>query len=472
MEVRNIEDIKDALKNDQQSRHPGLRDYSDYSVLTTLNEAMGIQIQYVEGRAKEVIENNSVWTASGEYLDILVQDRDITRQEGVRATGILTFRTSTPALETISIAEGTLASAIGEDGTQLFFETTDAATIDVGYTSTVVTAQAVEVGEDGNVPEYAVNRMAVYIAGVSRVENTSAFSGGTEEESDDDLRERYIYATDINGKATLPLMEQHIFDLDTVRECQIYTKAPGEIEIVVDTSHITENDDDVIDCIEENIAAGVVGRGKVLATIDSGVITPNIDTIKSGRIYVRVESKLVTPNESFTIDYTDTVGTSRTASVTIPSGSVKGDTITATMYSSSDLAVQVDGGIYTGSKSYSILGGFGEYPYMYILPKIVYTNVNIGIIQTETPDPDLEEKIEASIRAYLDQFYIGDDIEFSDLIPYIYKDFETDETFVGIDQITSVVITASGTSILGFGQTIAVNTDQRVEPGTINVVLT
>lgn len=147
MEVRDIEDIKDALKNDQQSRHPGLQDYSDYSVLTTLNEAMGIQVQYVEGRAKDIIESNSVWTATGDYLDILVQDRGIERQEGVRASGTVTFRTSTPTTATITISSGTLISATSTDGVRLFFETTADATINVGYTSVNVAAQAVETGE-------------------------------------------------------------------------------------------------------------------------------------------------------------------------------------------------------------------------------------------------------------------------------------------------------------------------------------
>lgn len=475
MEIRTIEEIKDALKEDQMARHPYLRDYNDYSVLSTINEAMAIQIQYVEERAKDEIEANSVWTATGDDLDLLVIDRGIERQEGVRATGYLTFRTSVPVTVAITIPSGTLVSGTGLDESRVFFETTQSGTIDIGYTSTTVTAQGQNTGTNYNVPEYSINTMSVYIAGVARVENTAAFSGGTDEESDDDLRERYKYATDINGRATLPLMKQHIYDLETVRECQVYNKAIGEIEVVVDTSVITDDDDDVVDCIEENIAAGIVSRGKLLADIASGVITASSDTIEAGRLVVRVESNLIATDETLDIYYINTAGVSKSVAVTIPGGSTKGDHIEVVTSPTTDLVEQVTGGSYTGASSYTVLGGMGEYPYLYLLPKFILTNVQINITQTSTPDPDLDTKIQDSVEAYLDAFYIGDDIEFSDLIPYIYMDYATKDTtrdqFVGIDQITSVIITANGSAITGFGQTITIANDERVEPGTITVTL-
>jgi len=482
LDVRDIDDIKDALKLDQQARHPYLRDYNDYSVLSTINEACAIQIQYVEERSKAAIEANSVWTATGDDLDILVQDRGITRQEGTRATGEVTFRTASPTTVNIVIPLGTLVSANiisnvdGYTSDKLYFETTEVGTIAIGYTSAAVDVQAVETGTDGNVPAYAINSQTVYIAGISRVENVAPLTGGTEKESDDDLRDRYIYATDINGRATLPLMEQHIYDLETVRECQIYQAAPGEIEIIADSTTLSVTDDDVVDCIEENIAVGVVSRGKLLATIISGIITPSIGIMETGKLYVRVDSPLVTPNESFTLNYTTTTGLSRVATVDIPTGSVEGDIVVATLQNTSDLVVSVDNGTYTGGNSYSILGGLGTYPYLYLLPRKVLCNALINIVQTADPDPDLADKIENSVEAFLDSFYIGVDLEYSDLIQYIYKGHDSSdypgEYFEGIDQITSVILTANGSSISGFGQTVSMANDQRIDPGTITVTLT
>jgi hypothetical protein len=470
--IREIETIKDALKVVQMEKHPGLRDYNDYSVLNTVNESMATQVQYVEERAKEDIESKSIWAATGEYLDLLVTDRNITRQEGNRATGQVIFRCSRPADNSIVIPSGTILSAIGSDNNKVLFETTADCVIDVGFLSGIVDAQAQETGTDGNVPEYSINTIRDHISGISRVENVSPFSGGTEEESDDDLRERYKYATDINGKATRPLIEQHVFDLDTVRECHIYQAARGEIEAVVDSSTLTTVDDDVVNCLLENIAIGIVSRGKLLASIENGVIIPNISIIEAGKLYVRVESSLVSVNEQFTLQYITKSGLSKTATVNIPSGAVSGDVIVATLHDPTDFVVQVDSGIYTGAKSYSILGGLGTYPYLYILPRKVIANARISIVQTEDPDPQLKVKIEDSITAFLDSFKIGDDIEYSDLIQFIYRNFmNSNEVFTGIDQISSVVITANGLSINGFGQVITIESDQRVDPGSVTVTL-
>jgi hypothetical protein len=472
MDVRSIEDIKESLKNTQQARHPYLRDYSDYSVLSTINEAIAIQIQYIEQCAKNAIESNSIWTATGDDLDILVVDRGIERQAGNRSSGILLFRTALPATNTITIPIGTVVSAIGADGNKVYFETVEEGNILPGYVSVTVNAQSIETGEENNVPEYTINNMRDYIKDVARVENTLPFYGGTEEESDTDLRNRYKYATDINGRATLPLMEQHIYDLETVRECQIYQAGPGEIEVIADSEMLTTNDQTVVDCIEANMAVGIVSRGKKLASITSGVIAANIGEIEAGKLIVRVMSPLVSPNESFTIDYTSKTGLSRTALVTVPTGSTAGDIAEVVLQDSDDFVVNVTGCTYVGSSSYDILGGLGEYPHLYLLPRKVLVNVRIGIIQTDTPDPSLQTKVEDSIKAFLDAFYIGDTLEFSDLVMYIYKDFTTGEEFEGIDQITSVIVTANGESINGFGQVIDIDNDQRFDPGTVTATLT
>ena len=474
MEIRTIEEIKTELKNTQMARHPYLRDYNPYSVLSTLNETYSIQCQYIEERCKSAIESTSIWTATGSDLDRLVVDRGISRQEGNRATGMITFRSTLPASMTIVIPQSTILSALGSDSNRIYFETTEDGIIDVGDTSVIVDARAINPGTDGNVPEYAVNQISVYIPGINRIENVSAFAGGTEEESDDDLRERYKYAIDIVGKATKPLIEQRIFDLDTVRECKIIQRAVGEIEAIVDTEMMNTVDTTVVDCLRENIAAGIVVRGKVLASVVDGVITPNLTVTEAGNLYVRVNSTVISTNETMNIYYKPLIGSSGVVTVIIPQNTVDGDVIPVTM-PVGELATQVTGFSYVGSNSFSILGGLGTYPYLYILPRKVLTNVAITIKQTDTPDPNLGTKIRDSVFAFLDAFHIDDDLEFSDLVQYIFMNYSTKDTtrdqFLGIDQIKSVYITANNSSISNFGQTINVEDDQRVDPGTVTVIL-
>ena len=471
MEPRTIDVISNALKASQMARHPLLTDYSSYSVLTTLNQAASVQIQYVETRAKDAIEANSVLTATGTDLDRLVVDRGLTRQPGTAATGTVVFRKSLPADVTITIPIGTRIQVAASDSITVFFATTAVGIIDVGYTSATVAVQAIESGTTSNIPMYSPLTIVGGVLSVERVENVVAFTGGTDQESDDSLRDRYKYATDVNGKATLPLVQQHILDLLSVRECKVYTQSAGEIEIVADSTTNFTTDTDVVIAIEDNIAVGIVSKGKTLATVTIGIITPQIDVIAGGQLHVRVESTYVVANESMSVYYTSTLGQSRTGTLVIPAGSVKGDTIAVTMQATTDYATEVTGFLYSGSHDFTILGGLGTYPYLYLLPRRVLVNVQITIKQTATPDPDLQTKIENSISAFLDAFEIGVDLEFSDLAQWIYSDFATNVDFVGIDQIQQVVITAKNISIVAFGQTISISDDERCDPGNVAVTL-
>jgi len=471
LQVRTIEEIKKELKRHQMVRHPYLRDYSPYSVLSTLNETFAIQVQYIEQRAKEAIEANSVLTAKGANLDRLVADRGIVRQTGTRATGDLLFRAAGVALSDITIPKGTVVSATGQDGTRIFFETIEDGVIEAGDSSVTVPAHAVEPGTQGNVPELAINVMTSYIPGVASVNNPSPFTGGTDEESDDDLRIRYIYATEVTGKATKQLLEQRVYDLETVRECRSFQRIPGAIEFVVDTEKGTEKDMDVVNCIQDNIAVGIISQGKIVATINNGVLTPGVGIVHAGKLFARVESELISTDEHLTILYTNTTDTTdRTATITIPAGSTRGDTFEMQMQDN-DFARVVTGYNYAGDKSYTILAGIGEYPYLYILPRRVTVSVIINIKPTDTPDPDLKNKIQESIRAFLDDFKIGTDLEFSDLLEYIYVDYtsESRERFQGIDQITSVMVSGKGQTIYTFGQVINIDDDERIDPGVITV---
>lgn len=473
LQVRTIEEIKEELKRHQMARHPYLRDYSPYSVLSTLNETFAIQAQYIEQRAKEAIEANSVLTATGLDLDRLVADRGIVRQKGTHATGEVMFRSAGVALSDIVIPAGTVMSATGPDGSKIFFETLEDGIMAAGDTSVTVQAHAVNPGSQGNVPELSINVMTSYVPGVASVDNPSPFTGGTDEESDEDLRLRYIYATEILGRATKQILEQRVKDLETVRECRSFQRIPGAIEFVVDTEKGTTKDMDVVNCIEENLALGIVSQGKVVATINNGVITPEIGVVYAGKLFVRVEDDIISDGDSLSIIYTNTADTEdRVATVTIPAGATKGDTFEMSMQDN-DFARVVTGCLYQGDKNYTILAGLGNYPYLYILPRKVTVSVIIKIKPTDTPDPELRNKIQESVRAYLDDFRIGVDLEFSDLLEYIYTDYRTADTtrdrFVGIDQIVSVMISGKNQTIYAFGQVIDIDDDERIDPGTITV---
>lgn len=472
MYIPTVEEIAEDLKEGIITRHPKIRNFSDGSMLSILNYIIAIQANLMYQRIDQEVKNISILTAEGDYLDALVVDRlPEGRQDGAQATGHITFLCNDNATAEIVIPLGTKAIAIGSDGNRVYFETTETGSIGIGENSVVLDARAVESGTSGNIAEYGITQLAYYNADIDRVENTTAFSGGTDQEEDDDLRNRYYYAVLATGTATSLVIEEHLTDLEDVSEAHVFSRSNGDIEVIVDYSGGTGTDStDINDVLEENIAAGIISRGKLGATIIEGVITNHLTDSAGGKIFVRATSHALA-GDSFILNYYDDLDRIRLATVTIPVNTVIGDTIEATLLSSTDRAVYIDEIFYSGSNSYDILIGMGDYPYLYGLPRPVPVNVAITITQTTTAPSTLATDIQSSIEDFLDDFAIGEDLEWSDLFLNIYIDYATSVMITGIDNISVCTINGDGTVISTPGTVINIDEDERIEAGTVTVTV-
>lgn len=78
------------------------------------------------------------------------------------------------------------------DGGLVAFETTQAGVLPAGELSVDLPAQAVEPGPGGNVSAGTVRTMAVAPVGVAACTNPVPFTGGREEEEDEELRARIL----------------------------------------------------------------------------------------------------------------------------------------------------------------------------------------------------------------------------------------------------------------------------------------
>ena len=118
------------------------------------------------------------------------------------------------------------------------FETTEKATLRKGETYVDVPARAVEAGANGNAIAGAVHVMAVYPVGITRCENPEAFSGGSDEESDEKLRERVLesYRRLPNG-ANAAFYEQEALRFPNVAAAKAVGRARGigTVDVYVST---------------------------------------------------------------------------------------------------------------------------------------------------------------------------------------------------------------------------------------------
>ncbi|MBQ3329836.1 MAG: baseplate J/gp47 family protein [Ruminococcus sp.] len=137
-------------------------------------------------------------TATGEYLDAHAEQRGLSRKNGTVASGHVIFLTASSDHGNILIPAGTQLCT--NDG-QLRFTTDSDAILSSGSQSVTAGAHAVQEGSAYNILVGKIAVMVTPIAGISVVKNNERFTGGSDRESDEQLRARVIesYQTISNG---------------------------------------------------------------------------------------------------------------------------------------------------------------------------------------------------------------------------------------------------------------------------------
>lgn len=129
-------------------------------------------------------------TAVAKQLDYHAEERGIERKGAVKSTGILTFSRTTALSYDVSIPSGTICSTPGIEEER--FVTTEDAVLTAGKLSIDVNASAEDGGNSSNVCANTITVMVTPPSGITSVTNEEAFTGGTDEETDDELRERIL----------------------------------------------------------------------------------------------------------------------------------------------------------------------------------------------------------------------------------------------------------------------------------------
>lgn len=192
-----LESIQAQMVDDYQTRYEELTGKTQALAradpVTLILYACSVQIYqmaiYLDTGAKQSL----LKYAFGEYLDQLAALKGITRHEASKAQAVVAFTLSEAQDEPVSIPEGTLVSA-GDDG-DVYFETTEYAEVPAGQTYIELTMTCTEAGEVGNdILPGALSTIVDPIAYLDSVENIETTSGGSDIETDDELRYRIFEA--------------------------------------------------------------------------------------------------------------------------------------------------------------------------------------------------------------------------------------------------------------------------------------
>ena len=450
-----------------------------------LNRTIARALADLYVRQEEILVTVDPLQATGTDLEHIASSRLITRRLGEFATGYLTFSKNTPGATDVTIPVGTRCTA-GET----FFKTTVLGTISAGTISTSVAAIAELRGIGGNVSEYTIINVYGAVPGVDYVSNPLAFANGTADESDTDLRQRYIDVATIPGLATKQEIELHLVDLENVDEAVVFNRSSGDIEVIVrDTLGTGTIDSDVTDCLELNIASGCQASGLIAAVATQGAnIEPVIDPVSltvadcaGGLVWVR-PTGFISADDTFDVDYKLNSGVTNTGTVTVPIGTHRGEIIPVVLEALSDRAVSIPQMVFTGNNDYDVLIGLGVADYLYNVPTEITFSVTVTYKATDTPEADLSANIAASITAWLGDYTIGEQVEWSDIrtigtmkytaagIPtQKHQILGTEVPFIGIQRINSFIVSGGGSSLNGDGGIIVLESDEIVKVGTVSV---
>ncbi|WCK55438.1 baseplate J/gp47 family protein [Aneurinibacillus sp. Ricciae_BoGa-3] len=187
------DEIIDDIRQDLEDADTPVTDWTSGSSNRTFWQvaaALAAQQQYMLQRLLNLFFADSD-ELIGSYLDRRVLERGITRKIGTQASGSLTLSRSTPAPFDILVPAGTVFSTVDRSVT---VETLQDATMVTGQQSVTVTVKATDIGADGNL---AINTLliqsGVAIMGVESIVVASpGLSGGTDTETDDELRARFL----------------------------------------------------------------------------------------------------------------------------------------------------------------------------------------------------------------------------------------------------------------------------------------
>lgn len=153
-------------------------------------QVLAAQLDILCKEAEEAGRQAFPGTATGEYLERHAAMRGLTRKEGKKATGVVSFRRSTPAGYNINIPAGTVVQTGGAEAMR--FVTVRDAVLAGSLTSVIVTVEAVEPGSEYNLKAGSITVMVTPPAGVTMMTHVTACQGGTDAETDEDLRKRLL----------------------------------------------------------------------------------------------------------------------------------------------------------------------------------------------------------------------------------------------------------------------------------------
>ena len=251
-------------------------------------------------------EQMSINTASGSYLENRLKEFGFYRKQALAAAGYVT----------ITGASGTkveINTLVASD--KAVYKITDTGTIDASGTVTLPIT-CTSTGTAGNADIGAVNRFPITISGLISVVNTSAVTGGSDTETDNEIKARFF---DYMKKPSIPgnkaYYEKLAAEVDGVGKAQCIPlwNGAGTVKVVIADTSMKAANNTLVNSVQSHIndnrfiGADVTVAAATELTVNVACKLSTDSTVAESEVYTAVCSVL---SEYFKkLSFPDTTGT-------------------------------------------------------------------------------------------------------------------------------------------------------------------
>ncbi|RVD76994.1 baseplate J/gp47 family protein [Pseudomonas koreensis] len=213
MATLNVKDFT-TLVRDQvtaiQGRAAGLVDFTIGSLLRAITESNASILQWLQQLIVTLLATTRASTSSGADLDSWMADFGFFRISASFATGQVTYSRFTPTNSAlipvgalVGSTDGSQQYAVTVDSTNVLYNSTlGGYLIPAGTASATVPVIASTAGSAGNALIGTVTLIVGTISGVDTVTNSTVFTNGVDQESDEAFRARFVLWVQSLSKAT------------------------------------------------------------------------------------------------------------------------------------------------------------------------------------------------------------------------------------------------------------------------------
>lgn len=216
-----VDDILDAMLAEAKEMFGGDLNDTEVSVIRSFYVPIAQRLSEAQADIGLVLSSVQIDRATGKALDLLTALIGVGRRAANRSTGSVIFSRGNAATTDYVIPRGTIVQT-DSNFDAIRFETTETDVLVAGETSVEVPVRATVGGVEGNVGSNALVVMPKPPSGIEQATNPVETTGGTDRETDDELRERAKDELADGAKATAAALVAGAKGLDGVTSVNIF----------------------------------------------------------------------------------------------------------------------------------------------------------------------------------------------------------------------------------------------------------